>query len=94
MYWSENPRKDQMFFVKGMPPFGPRRTHHIHVRLPNDVEKELVFRDLLRASPTLAQRYGTLKDTLPELYPTDRDAYTNGKSGFGSEVLGSSAVQL
>jgi GrpB-like predicted nucleotidyltransferase (UPF0157 family) len=87
-YWSENPRKDQMFFVKGMPPLGPGRTHHVHVRLPHDVEKELAFRDLLRANPTLAQRYGILKDTLAGLFPTDRAAYTDGKTVFVSEVLG------
>src|ERR1700687_3050114 len=34
VYWAENPRSDRMFFVKGMPPFGTRRTHHVHVRTP------------------------------------------------------------
>src|SRR5271156_3113274 len=29
IYWAENPKTDRMFFVKGMPPFGARRTHHI-----------------------------------------------------------------
>src|SRR5262245_16468946 len=27
VYWADNPKKDRMFFVKGMPPFGPRRSH-------------------------------------------------------------------
>ncbi|MFZ3323632.1 MAG: GrpB family protein, partial [Usitatibacter sp.] len=27
VYWADNPRTDRMFFVKGMPPFGSRRTH-------------------------------------------------------------------
>lgn len=38
--WAENPRKDRMFFVRGMPPFGSRRTHHVHVRVPKDAERE------------------------------------------------------
>ena len=93
-YWSENPRNDRMFFVKGMPPFGSRRTHHVHVRVPQDAQKELAFRDLLRADPTLARKYEILKDSLAERYPTDRDAYTDGKSAFIFEALGQSAVQL
>ena len=30
IYWADNPKKDRMFFVKGMPPYGERRTHHAH----------------------------------------------------------------
>ncbi|QDW38480.1 GrpB family protein [Bradyrhizobium sp. KBS0727] len=26
VYWADNPRQDRLFFVKGMPPFGPRRS--------------------------------------------------------------------
>ena len=92
-YWSENPRRERMFFVKGIPPFGPRRTHHVHVRLPHDAERELVFRDLLRANPMLARQYESLKDSLAERYPTDRDAYTDGKTAFISEALGQGAIQ-
>jgi GrpB-like predicted nucleotidyltransferase (UPF0157 family) len=87
VYWSENPRKDRMFFVKGMPPFGPRRTHHIHVRVPRDAESELAFRDLLRADPALAREYEILKDGLAQRYPTDREAYTDGKTAFVSAAL-------
>lgn len=29
VFWADNPRRDRMFFVKGMPPFGERRTHHV-----------------------------------------------------------------
>jgi hypothetical protein len=31
VYWAENPKKDRMFFVKGMPPFGSKRSRHVHV---------------------------------------------------------------
>ena len=91
-YWAENPRKDQMFFVKGMPPFGQRRTHHVHVRTPGDAERELTFRDLLRADSALALEYGLLKEHLAQRYPTDRDAYTDGKTEFVSRALSRRAV--
>ncbi len=26
VYWADNPKKDRLFFVKGMPPFGSKRT--------------------------------------------------------------------
>ena len=88
VYWAENPRKDRMFFVKGMPPFGSRRTHHVHVRVPKDAERELAFRDLLRADPALAREYERLKQDLARRYPTDRDAYTSGKTEFVASALG------
>ena len=87
VYWAENPRSDRMFFVKGMPPYGTRRTHHVHVRLPSDVEKELAFRDLLRVDTVLAREYESLKSALALRYPTDRDAYTEGKSAFVEAAL-------
>lgn len=31
VYWRENPRLGRMFFVKGMPPYGKQRTHHVHL---------------------------------------------------------------
>ena len=83
---------DQMFFVKGMPPFGSRRTHHVHVRLPDDAARELAFRDLLRAHPALAREYEQLKERLAARYPTDRDAYTAGKTAFITEALAQRAV--
>jgi GrpB-like predicted nucleotidyltransferase (UPF0157 family) len=86
-YWSENPRKDRMFFVKGMPPYGARRTHHVHVRLPRDAEAELAFRDLLRADLALVKRYELLKEDLAARFPDDRDAYTDGKKEFVEATL-------
>ena len=91
VYWAENPRRDRMFFVKGMPPFGERRTHHIHVRVPSDARSELLFRDLLRANPVLAQEYARLKQHLALHHPRDRDAYTDGKAEFVAAALGRSA---
>jgi GrpB-like predicted nucleotidyltransferase (UPF0157 family) len=47
VFWADNPRRDRLFFVKGMPPFGARRTHHLHVRTPEDARTALVFCDEL-----------------------------------------------
>lgn len=87
VFWVENPRKDRLFFVKGMPPFGARRTHHVHVRVPSDARDELLFRDALRADPMLARRYAELKGALAVRYPHDREAYTDAKADFIAEVL-------
>jgi len=76
-----------MFFVKGMPPFGSRRTHHVHVRVPGDAVAELRFRDALRANPAMARRYEELKDLLAVRHSNDRDAYTQGKTEFVAKVM-------
>lgn len=31
VFWDENPNKSHLRFFKGMPPFGSKRTHHIHI---------------------------------------------------------------
>jgi GrpB-like predicted nucleotidyltransferase (UPF0157 family) len=85
--WAENPRQDRMFSVKGMPPFGERRTHHLHVRTPSDAETTLLFRHHLRHHPDDLVRYASLKRDLAARHTTDRDAYTEGKSQFVDEVV-------
>lgn len=92
VFWAENPRRDRMFFVKGMPPFAARRTHHVHVRVPEDAHAELKFRDALRANPILARRYAELKDALAVQYADDRDAYTDAKTQFVAAVLNGSVT--
>ena len=82
VYWAENPDTSKMFFVKGMPPFGPRRTHHVHVHTPEATATLIRFRDHLRAHPEDAARYAALKRELAERHPTDRDAYTKAKTEF------------
>ena len=95
-YWSENPAPDRMFFVKGLPPNGPR-SHHIHVVEPGVSQDprlgeflfadRLLFRDVLRADPEEAQRYGSLKRQLAAEFPHDREAYTNGKTDYVYGVM-------
>jgi GrpB-like predicted nucleotidyltransferase (UPF0157 family) len=87
VYWADNPRKERMFFVKGMPPFGSRRTHHVHVRTPADAAAEITFRDKLRSDTRLAQQYERLKEDLAKHHPDNRDAYTGGKAEFVAQVL-------
>ena len=87
VFWADNPRRDRLFFVKGMPPFGTRRTHHVHVRTPEEARTALLFCDHLRRHPEEAARYAALKRELSARYPTDRDAYTEGKAWYVDEIV-------
>jgi len=80
-YWDENPDATRMFFVKGMPPYGERRSHHIHV-MEHDSEawlRTLIFRDYLQQHADEAHRYGGLKRALAARFRSDREAYTRAK---------------
>jgi GrpB-like predicted nucleotidyltransferase (UPF0157 family) len=33
-FWTDNPKVDRLFFVKGLPPRAARRTHHVHMTEP------------------------------------------------------------
>jgi len=94
-FWADNPNPDHLFFVKGLPPKGPR-THHVHVVEPDapgpraagsSFVDRLLFRDALRANADLAKRYEELKRALAERNQSDREAYTEGKTEFVLSVL-------
>ena len=86
-YWYDNPNQAQMFFVKGLPPNGPR-THHIHMVEPDSVFWErLRFRDYLRAHPQEAEHYARLKRDLAERFRTDREAYTDAKAAYIRDIM-------
>lgn len=88
VFWAENPRIDRLFFVKGMPPYGERRTHHVHVTEPDgELWQRLLFRDYLRANPAAARRYERLKHELAQRFRSDREAYTEAKSAFVEEIM-------
>ena len=88
VYWAENPKQDRMFFVKGMPPFGSRRTHHVHVtEADGEMWQRLAFRDYLRAHPAEAGTYERLKRRLAAEHQTDREAYTAAKSAYVATVM-------
>ncbi len=87
-YWDDNPKKDRMFFVKGMPPFGTKRTHHIHVTEPHgEMWQRLAFRDHLRAHPEEAETYEQLKRRLAAEHQRNREAYTDAKSAYVESVM-------
>ena len=88
VYWADNPKKDRMFFVKGMPPFGSERSHHVHITEPHgEMWQRLAFRDYLRAHREEAETYEQLKKRLAAEHQTDREAYTGAKSAYVESVM-------
>lgn len=88
-FWPDNPDPKHMFFVKGMPPYGEKRTHHVHIFEHNSDHwrNKLLFRDYLRKHPELAKEYEELKARLAEKYLYDREKYTDAKLTFVNKVL-------
>jgi GrpB-like predicted nucleotidyltransferase (UPF0157 family) len=86
-FWADDPDPEHLFFVKGMPPYGTGRTHHVHVRPRARAAPVLAFRDHLRARPDAARAYEALKRALAAAHPTDREAYTRGKDAFVARAL-------
>ena len=68
---------------------GDSRTAHLHLYLHGDPrpDRMAAFRDLLRADPALAARYGALKRRLGVEHAGDREAYTRAKSSFVEAAL-------
>jgi GrpB-like predicted nucleotidyltransferase (UPF0157 family) len=89
LHWAENPKRDRMFFVKGLPPYGERRTHHIHISEPASEawQRPLLFRDYLRRHPDEAEKYHRLKTDLASRYRHDREAYTSAKDEFVEAIV-------
>lgn len=73
------------FFVKHA---GPRRTHHIHAFAAGspELERHLAFRDYMISHPENARAYGRLKEGLAQGFPTDVEAYMDGKDAFVKEM--------
>lgn len=88
-YWYENPDPERMFFVKGMPPFGEKRTHHVHIVEPTSKHwsGKIDFRDYLIAHPEAVKEYQDLKIKLAQQYTYDREKYTNAKGEFVNKIL-------
>lgn len=78
-----------MLFIKGLPPFGAQRSHHVHVRHPRDViaRRKLLLRDLLRSNHALSSDYAQLKNDLAVQHAEDLSGYLNGKSQFIGAAL-------
>ena len=84
VFWQDNPKTDRLFFVKGMPPFGEKRTHHVHVCSIENTEwiNRPLFRDYLINKPDVKAQYAELKIFLAQKFPEDREAYTEAKTEF------------
>jgi GrpB-like predicted nucleotidyltransferase (UPF0157 family) len=89
LYWSENPDKSHLRFFKGMPPYGEKRTHHVHiVEANNDTfEHRILFRDILRSENQVRQDYEALKFKLSQEHVLDRELYTDRKLSFIEATL-------
>jgi len=83
----KGPNGGQLFISESGQEF---RTHHIHAYFVGDSEWDnyLTFRDRLRASSPLRNRYGSLKRKLASQFSDDRFAYSEAKSEFVNHVLG------
>jgi len=80
--WRDDRPPGHMMFIKRVSPNGPR-THHIHMApAGHKLWQRLYFRDYLRTHPDEARRYAQIKQDLARQFPTDREAYTNGKSEY------------
>lgn len=70
-------------------PSPEHRTHHLHL-VPADSRlwrEQLAFRDALRGDAALRAEYQALKLRLAAVYRCDREAYTDAKSPFISQVV-------
>ena len=86
-YWQENPDPRRLFFVKGLPPNGPR-THHVHMVEPHSpLWERLRFRDYLCQHADEAARYAQLKYRLAQDLAGDREAYTKAKADYIESVM-------
>lgn len=88
-FWYENPDLDRLFFVKGMPPYGAKRSHHVHIFESSSKRwrERLKFRDYLISHPKAAKEYEALKLALANQFLYDREAYTNAKSDFINRII-------
>ncbi len=89
VFWDENPDISHLRFFKGMPPFGMKRTHHVHIveAKNNRFEHSVIFRDILRNDKNIQLEYEKLKLNLAKEHLMDREKYTDMKSEFIEKVL-------
>lgn len=81
-----------LFLIK-IDPATDRRSFHVHATTPGHAYwKRLLFRDYLRRFPDEAERYESVKRTLAERHPNDREAYADGKDKYVDEVTARAAA--
>ncbi len=89
VYWAENPDPERMLFIKGIPPHGKQRSHHLHIVEPQSRHwpEKLLFRDYLRKDADAAKAYARVKQSLAARYRYDRETYTSAKTKFIHDIL-------
>jgi GrpB-like predicted nucleotidyltransferase (UPF0157 family) len=88
LYWRDDPSIERLYFVKGMPPHGARRTHHLHVIAPDGaLWRQVAFARYLIDHPETAAEYEALKADLALRFRNNRGAYTDGKADFIASVM-------
>ena len=84
--WRSDRPPGHMMFIKKSSSNGDR-THHLHMApAGHKLWERLYFRDYLRAQPEEAHHYQQLKRNLANRFPTDREAYTHGKSEYVQRI--------
>ena len=77
-----------MEFGKGYDVDDPlRQKYHLHVEQAKAMPSpKIIFRDRLRSSRVLREKYTKLKHELAQQYRHNREAYTAGKAAFVRSV--------
>ena len=85
VYGGENGIPRRHYFNK----YDPRSTHHVHMFeiTSQNWRDHILFRDYMRSHPEAVQAYTNLKLQLLEQFPTNREAYTEGKAEFISGII-------
>jgi GrpB-like predicted nucleotidyltransferase (UPF0157 family) len=87
-YWEDNPDGLRWLFVKGRPPQGAGRSHHVHILQDREkFEDAVLFRDALIGDRALAGEYDRLKRDLVRRFSADGEAYAAGKTEFVRDVV-------
>jgi GrpB-like predicted nucleotidyltransferase (UPF0157 family) len=88
VFWRDDPNPERLYFVKGLPPFGAGRTHHLHV-VPahSPMLAQVAFARHLAVHPDVAEAYAALKRDLADRFYDNREAYTEGKTEFIAAVM-------
>jgi glutamate rich protein grpB family protein len=81
-----------MEFGKGYDVDDPlRQKYHLHVEQAEAISSpKIIFRDRLRSSPVLREKYTKLKRELAQQYRHNREVYTAGKAAFVRKVISNS----
>jgi GrpB-like predicted nucleotidyltransferase (UPF0157 family) len=82
---------DRRYFVRNRE--DGASTHHLSLAEATSVfwRRQIAFRDYLRANLDSREAYAQLKRELAARFPADRPSYTEGKTGFVSQVLRAAA---